>query len=170
MTDDLDTRLSELLEKATNRPWRVQNPLFTQNPRWLHIIGPTIGDGVVAKLPARRGAYDAHLIVETINALLQPPASRKADSDEKAALNTKLRMIVSHATGGASQDTEASVNDICVRITQRSNAVYEAGKKATAELIEELKRALQQIAYPVSDVGETTMQKIARAALQGAKP
>lgn len=44
-------------------------------------------------------------------------------------LRAKLRMIVSHATGGDSQDIDASINDICVRITETRNHVYQAGKE-----------------------------------------
>ena len=45
-------------------------------------------------------------------------------------LRAKMRMIVSHATGGSFSDIDASVNDICVRITANRNHIYQAGKDA----------------------------------------
>jgi hypothetical protein len=44
-------------------------------------------------------------------------------------LRHKLRMIVSHATGGHSQDIDASINDICVRISENRNHVFAHGKE-----------------------------------------
>lgn len=41
----------------------------------------------------------------------------------------KLRNIVSHATGGSSQDAQASLNDICVRISQHHNRVWEKAQE-----------------------------------------
>lgn len=44
---------------------------------------------------------------------------------------TKLRMIVSHASGGNLQyDPKMTVNDICVEISKHHNKVYQAGKDA----------------------------------------
>lgn len=45
------------------------------------------------------------------------------------AMPGKMRMIVSHATGGMHQDINLSTNDICVQITQHVNYVYEHGKE-----------------------------------------
>lgn len=47
-----------------------------------------------------------------------------------ADVEHKLRMIVSHATGGSSQDIDASVNDICVAITRMRNKVWEGGRES----------------------------------------
>jgi len=52
---------------------------------------------------------------------------------EGEELRGKLRMIVSHATGGASQDIDASINDICVEITRRVNRVWEHAQEAERE-------------------------------------
>ena len=53
-------------------------------------------------------------------------AMRTADTraDDVEQLRHKLRMIVSHATGGMSQDIDASVNDICVEISRSKNEVW----------------------------------------------
>lgn len=70
-----------------------------------------------------------------------PPAE-----DAVEELRTKLRMIVSHATGGHSQDIDASVNDICVRISAMRNKVYQAGKDRASSGIERLVEALEPFA------------------------
>jgi hypothetical protein len=51
-------------------------------------------------------------------------------ADQREALQHKLRMVVSHATGGSSQDIDASVNDICVEITRMRNMVWEGGRQS----------------------------------------
>jgi hypothetical protein len=48
----------------------------------------------------------------------------KREVDE---LKAKLKNVVSHATGGAVQDINLPLNELCVRITQRSNEIYQAG-------------------------------------------
>lgn len=58
------------------------------------------------------------------------PSGCEAGLDE---LRAKLRMIVSHATCGHSQDIDASVNDICVRISANRNFVYRASKDRALE-------------------------------------
>lgn len=102
MTDALDTRLNALLEKATKGPWEVERPLCAPNPRWLHIVGPTLGSGVVAKIGVKR-EDDARLIVEAVNALPQLLADRLSDReaireaakrvDAEIALNALLRSV-----------------------------------------------------------------------------
>ena len=70
--------------------------------------------------------YATHLIRVTWEAALRQHQS------EVEALRAKMRMIVSHASGGGLQDIDLSPNDICVRISQHHNRVYEEGKKRGA--------------------------------------
>jgi len=86
---------------------------------------PTIAKGM------RAGQYDGcenvqdfarHRLASTPSPVAAVPVG---EVDE---LRHKLRMIVSHATGGASQDIDCSVNDICVAISANRNLVYQAGK------------------------------------------
>lgn len=65
-------------------------------------------------------------------------------------LRHRLKMIVSHATGGASQDIDASVNEICVRISQARNLVWEGG----------VEHGLKQVASPV-EPGADMVEKVA---------
>lgn len=48
-------------------------------------------------------------------------------------LRHRLMMIVSHATGGCSQDIDRSVNDICCDITRHRNAIYLTGKESALQ-------------------------------------
>lgn len=63
-------------------------------------------------------------------------------------LRAKLRMIVSHATGGAMSDEHCinlPTNEISVRITEHVNVVYAAGKKdANEKMIDMLKKCREQ--------------------------
>jgi hypothetical protein len=69
------------------------------------------------------------LIVEGINALPSLLAALSVPNPDVERLRHKLRMIVSHATGGHSQDIDASINDICVRISENRNHVFAHGKE-----------------------------------------
>ncbi len=40
----------------TPGPWKVETPPATSNARYLHVVGPKVGDGVVAKLVTTRPA------------------------------------------------------------------------------------------------------------------
>jgi hypothetical protein len=61
---------------------------------------------------------------------LATPSQGEAIGADVEALRAKLRMIVSHATGGSSQDIDAYTNDICVRITENVNRIYAHGQEA----------------------------------------
>lgn len=67
------------------------------------------------------------------------PSGYERELDE---LRAKLRMVVSHATGGHSQDIDAGVNDICVRISANRNAIYQAGKDRSLEEAAKVARAV----------------------------
>jgi predicted metal-dependent HD superfamily phosphohydrolase len=54
----------------------------------------------------------------------------KPQLDELEQLRAKMRCIVSHATGGATDDIELPLNEICVRITKKVNVVFKAGKES----------------------------------------
>lgn len=53
-------------------------------------------------------------------------------NQEIEELRQKLRMIISHASGGAlhkTEDLNRSVNDICVEISRHKNDIYAQGKE-----------------------------------------
>jgi len=56
-------------------------------------------------------------------------------------LRARMRMIVSHATGGAGVDIDSPINTICVRITQRVNRVWEAAQEAALAAAQPATRA-----------------------------
>ncbi|MES2289261.1 MAG: hypothetical protein V4530_05935 [Pseudomonadota bacterium] len=53
-----------------------------------------------------------------------------AQAARVAELEQQMRMIVSHATGGACQDITLSTNDISVEITRHVNRVWDAAQEA----------------------------------------
>lgn len=68
------------------------------------------------------GALDSDKLVQSF------AAHRLHSTDFERGLEHKLRMIVSHATGGGSQDIDESTNDICVRISAMRSRLYLDGK------------------------------------------
>lgn len=57
-------------------------------------------------------------------------ADVEAQAAELARLKSRLRMIVSHATMGSTDGEGQSTNDICVRITDLRNELYQDAKAA----------------------------------------
>lgn len=79
-----------------------------------------------------RFALSPHCTVEDcfdIKAVLKQLTACEA---ELAEARRKMRMIVSHATGGHSSDIERSTNDICVAISANRSLIYEDGKQRGA--------------------------------------
>lgn len=83
----------------------------------------------------------------------------------------RQRMIVAHATGGATSDISRSVNDICVDISRTRNTVFAAGRLADmtpAErnvldvLSDELVTPIPQMAADLG-VPENTVRTILRS-------
>ena len=61
---------------------------------------------------------------------IHAPAPSDGLREENERLRGQLRMIVSHATMGATTGEGMSVNDISVKITALRNEMYQAGKDA----------------------------------------
>lgn len=100
--------------------------------------------------PGKTAPWEAWL--EDADAVLSIPHPAEA---ELAKLRTKMRMIVSHATGGATSDIDLPTNEIAVRITRKVNIVWEAGiAKSEAQLVEARNAALEEAAVIADDLAE----------------
>lgn len=78
--------------------------------------------------------YPLSVIEKAILSLLPNGVSVREECAKAENLRHRLRMIVSHATGGQDMPEDASVNDICVEITRVRNTVYQAGKDSASPL------------------------------------
>lgn len=89
----------------------------------------------------------------------KPAAMSSTTNATTAELESKLRCVISHATGGSCDDISLSLNEIGVRITRHVNRVWESAQesalaKATpSPQIERAKEALEQIALLASNYG-----------------
>lgn len=144
-------RAAEAAARATLEagevPWDSKAPLAALSPAL-----PTDTDGLVERL--RRAVFDyrrdmdwnedeaaddAGAIIEDVimpviaTLITQQSAEISRLTAELGEARQKLRMIVSHATGGASSDIDASVNDISVAITAKVNLVWEHAQEVARE-------------------------------------
>lgn len=88
-------------------------------------------------------------------------------------LRGKLRSVVSHATGGSSQDIDEGLNDICVRISRHRNDVWntalEKGRTEAATHIttleaevEALRKALGKTQWELETIDRTNSTDMAK--------
>jgi len=145
-------------DKACNTYWLTGIGSFCQGSGFKK----DEAEQIVAAL--RQGEVDRARVVElealclALECEVSNSAADKAAAEAQLAEVTKeleearakMRMIVSHASGGWTQDIEQSTNDICVQISANRNTVYEAGiekgrKEAESRLSEAVK-ALEDIA------------------------
>ena len=130
-SDDLRT-----IDKALTTPTRIeaaqpQEVVAWAARDWLRAITAQ----ELARIPNEgrdKARRDRCRLLYPIPLYATPPiqAAESGLLDELDSLKHKLRMIVSHATGGSCQDIDLSVNDICVRISANRNVIYQAGKDA----------------------------------------
>lgn len=137
MSNTLRERLEELCLLATQGGDPIREPRRSHIARyycalseaWLKgdlVPAPAVPDDVAKMLRALRfySEEDAWpLRIAAADAL-------EAQAAELARLQSRLRMIVSHATMGSATGEGQSTNDICVQITALRNDLYQAGKDA----------------------------------------
>jgi hypothetical protein len=73
--------------------------------------------------------------IANIFAAQRNAAALLAAMDELHAVEAKTKSIISHATGGAFSDLDASLNDICVEISKSKNHVYHEARKMEREAL-----------------------------------